>query len=785
MENTLGAPTEGLGQTVTFAVNPSGQGSQASAAGPNSVRNTLHFGADMGVQRANHVGAVGEDKTLTSLLRLGETVLAPKIKEAKQAAYVEGMQRVAQGQAVTDLIEEQPWYSQVFGPTDLVEGARAYTASTKATEIHTSIEMGMSELRKMDGTSFAKHMQKQIEGTLTGDSGTDNMIQAQAYKDLPVRMAAQAKQHYVYNQEQFVGAQRSAMTAGLNMLGVLDAKARNGNGHAPNDAFMPGSTSEVTDGADVIIQAQGVLDLFRRPAGMDEKMHSRNVAEVLQTAGLSGNLAGLYAMQDAGIFSTLLPDHQQMALNAVEHAERKARANLPASMAISIADFRAEHPGKTREDVTTMAIKVNEEYTKLTGSRQPLFDAIAVASEFDQVDRANYAEARRLAHATEKAVGSAAKAAAKEQDKLQAQASMIAGGSVGDKPELAQEVFVSMSNEGHPLLFPTRVLQASTVLDKTFAEGMQRGIAFNIGKGDATKLNQVYTAQYLPLVTLDGNNGERAAALYAGPWARQMADYHQVMKAAGPNTDMGSMKELALAKVLEPQYEPNAKIDKVVAEAKATGKFMRGVSWALSLGGWGAQDSIAPGIADALAPVIGSYMKNTPSTMDPEARVSLATKAAQANGLEIAAGTFWHRPEKSSSISQGFIDADEQRRIPASEVHKALRLSMDMELKAVGLEQTGQIHQLADGSNGNVRFMLGGTDKEGNLRYVALRGEDIKTRWQAKRFSSEDADIAKMEDSLKVGRGVTSGSKFTPDEIKDYQDRINRKLVSTGRAPKY
>jgi hypothetical protein len=150
-DNSLGAPTEGLGQNVTFAYNTGRGPGQLEIGDPGRIRAGVIGGDTVGAgaTRAQGVQDRNANATLDVLMKVGESIMAPMLKQKKTEAYVAGMQRAMQGEAVTEIATEQPWYSKIFGDSDVVEGARAY---------------GRADHREHDGRPDARASQARRSG---------------------------------------------------------------------------------------------------------------------------------------------------------------------------------------------------------------------------------------------------------------------------------------------------------------------------------------------------------------------------------------------------------------------------------------------------------------------------------------------------------------------------------------------------------------------------------------------------------------------------------------------
>ena len=97
------------------------------------------------------------DKTFEAVIGFADKAFGEKLGEIKQEQFLRGMQQAASGEALTDIVNEQPWYSKVFGDSDVVEGARQYSALEKGAEFSTQLDQEMPELRKLGALIRAGH----------------------------------------------------------------------------------------------------------------------------------------------------------------------------------------------------------------------------------------------------------------------------------------------------------------------------------------------------------------------------------------------------------------------------------------------------------------------------------------------------------------------------------------------------------------------------------------------------------------------------------------------------
>jgi hypothetical protein len=367
-DNTLGAPTEGLGQNVTFAFNSNAGAPQLEIGDPGRIRAGV-IGPSGGTQtRATGVDAT-ENPTLKLLMNVGNQIIKPIMERKRTEAVLAGMQAAAAGQAVTEIAEKQPWYSKIFGDSDVVEGARAYTANAKAQTLAATIEDNMPELRKMDGPTAQRYFTDVVEKAKTGDPATDLAMMQSNLRTMPAMMRRQAKEHYGWKQERATAAEDESFTSGAAQLQKQGEALA--SGYATPEDFK-------------LLQTQYVR--AQVPAfGRDEK----NWQEAQTARYVEAARKGQWHAVNAGntpltegapsVIATLEPAQRARIEAAVQAGQAKSRiADMP-QYAGQLADLelRAKHPpeGTTPQQLYDEAVKMNETYTNKTGNKLGLWSA--------------------------------------------------------------------------------------------------------------------------------------------------------------------------------------------------------------------------------------------------------------------------------------------------------------------------------------------------------------------------------------------------------------------------
>jgi hypothetical protein len=396
-DNTLGAPTEGLGQTVTFAFNPPST-PQDSGGSYGGVRvgmsgGTVNPGATnvMRVEPKKH-------PLVEKLLAMTDTVAAQQLKQKQTEAYVGGMSRVAQGEAVADIVKEQPWYANLFGPSDVVEGARAYASRAQVAKAMAVVEETMPTLAALGPDEAKAHFTKIMNDHLTGDSATDANLLVAFGEAMPGPMKRQAKEHYGYLQYQMNVQQGAAWREKANEV----QKAAVG--------FAMGSYTE-----DEFTAKQDALEAFMLPApGQTDESHAHNVSSFLIDQAQAGNLHVINFLRrghdGVSILDTLPSDKRTTVEKAVEAGENRMRMKYSFDWSNDLAEIETQaalpQEGETARSTANRVDAINARYNKTTGSDAglitPAHKAALVSGSAEKIIREKQRQAAELAHRLEK-----------------------------------------------------------------------------------------------------------------------------------------------------------------------------------------------------------------------------------------------------------------------------------------------------------------------------------------------------------------------------------------------
>jgi hypothetical protein len=354
-DNNLRAPAEGFGQDVTFAFRPDAPTPQLDGLGRSGQSRGGVDGSPVAgpVAHAQAVAPIGEhNPTIAFLSKAVGAVMAPRIKAAKAAAFVQGMQRAAGGEAVKDIAEGQPWYATIFGDSDVVEGARAYATQAKVSDAMGALEDSMPELRRLDGSAANAHYNQLVSKSLTGDDVTDASLMQAFARTMPATMRRQAKEHYAWRQEEASKAESSAF---LSSAALLQKRAA-----------TPSQTPD-----EYATEAVKFFAGMRPAVGRDVESWTKARTQDMLELAQSGQFHSIGVIRQSGLLQQLPAQARTQIETALDAAENRTIARKSFEYADIIGSIAGQakvfQDGMSPDDFTARMSALNERFRYETG----------------------------------------------------------------------------------------------------------------------------------------------------------------------------------------------------------------------------------------------------------------------------------------------------------------------------------------------------------------------------------------------------------------------------------
>lgn len=731
-DNTLGAPTEGLGQTVTFTASGGVGIPQLQIPDRGAVRMGTQGGAPTSSGQARQVQAAQPDPTMAALMKLGGNLLAPAVKREQETQFMQGMQRAAEGEAVKEIVDEQPWYSKVFGATSLVDGARTYTAATKAAGIATDLDSRMPEIAKMPGQAFASHVNDLLGKAATGDGATDAIVRQQFMAQMPDVMKRQARSHFLYQQEQLVEANRAYIGTAFAGLAASDAMARNSGEGVGENGSIP---RNITDEGDVLTAGIKALEVFNVPMGMDPKVHSKVLAsEVIQSVN-NGSFAVVNMLEKSGAMGRFEPEQASAIRSAVNAKRSQVRAEMPIEFAsvINSAQRAADVAGNTPEVILAEVDKINKAYAKITGDSKPYVSAQGASSLLQALYRTQQQELEETRRGLAKATTATEKAAKAEEAVDRAVERLRGGSPVNDfKAEEVRSAWARLELKDPADANRARILNVETQMDPNHRDGMRNAINNAKISGSEAHMFAAYNRFYVPLVSESGDAGVVAATAYAGDHAGTMQRYHSQLRGKKNPTQMD--RDLAYQYAIQPEVKEPTKKEEALAKHYTHGWLGNSYD---AVAFWNDDVPVKnpKGLATMLSPFVVQGVD-----------VDKAAKAAFSNNKELylAGGYHWKRTTGQTDLNDFYGRAHKERdkltpadkleahTVDAAHRNRAFAMGVEETAKRFGLGEVTHVFQVGNANDGTPQFGLMGANDLGEPVTAYMTARDVENLWKTR-----------------------------------------------------
>ena len=728
-DNTLGAPTEGLGQTVTFAAGGVGV-PQAQAEQRGALRAGITGQANQMTSRAMLVPEVQPDATFTALAKLGGDLLAPHIKAERDASFMRGAQQAASQQAITEIVDEQPWYSKLFGTTSLVDGARAYSSVKAANDISNSIEQDMPNIRRMTDEQFTEHTNKLLNSRLTGDQATDMMIQQQTFSMLPHIMKARTKANIAYKGEVLTQSISEAAGGAAEALGLADQLIRQGDG--------------TKEEADTIPLVAKLAEIMQRPETIDKAHFDKTLTDQFVKQIRGGNFA-LSDLLDNHSFTNELTAEQQHKLALARHqATLDARANLPEDFASRLAYFRgmSDLPGVKPEDISNFRKSLQVDYEKATGDKRAFISNDELAREFQQRTAKETAYNNHLA-AEAARLGREDLKVAQREIEVTSHALRISGVSNQSEylnnlePKLQQEVFAKIANTLPPeQRMQILAKQADVdVMDESFRDEMRQRLHQGRRENNPELVAQGME-MYNSIVKYAGDNGDVLAQKYAGKELSTLASRWREVSKGLPPTPQTIQMFYSYAAL--PGGEPvNAKQDAELLDEVKTGRVMSALS---AVGRVMGMDTYPITNYEEVAGLL--KRRENSSIKDPVMRSRSALELS--DDITVIGGYGYQKSTQATDMTKYLRGLPKEvGGVDASNINRAARSYFDKTVSDLRIDGDFKITQLPDTADKVPRLAIWGFDSAKNLVMWNFTGKDIAEHWKTKPVV-DSAKIAKQ-----------------------------------------
>ncbi len=252
----------------------------------------------------NPTAVTGAPPVLDQLARIGNDLLAPAIKRKQEQEFLEGMRRVAAGEAAAEIEEERPEWARFFGDAPAALGARAYEAAHDANALEIELTTNMDTYRReMTSEQFRDHIGVLMTKMKSGDPVRDAAMAQSLLQMAPGLMKAHAKERLRYEQEVAFDARGKHIRSTMEAFEVQAERLRG--------ADSPRAQAERTAAVERLL-----ANLAPGDGENPEWAEKQTVASLLAMI-TEGKFDTVNALRESGAFAALPLEAQDQLNNAI------------------------------------------------------------------------------------------------------------------------------------------------------------------------------------------------------------------------------------------------------------------------------------------------------------------------------------------------------------------------------------------------------------------------------------------------------------------------------------
>lgn len=301
-----------------------------------------------------------DTSTSDLIMKLGAKILEPQIQKVQTAKFLEGAQRVAQGEALKDIVDEQPWITTIFGTSSSIQGARAVAQMKGVDDYLTSVASDMPNLQKLSSKEFGQKITGKMSEFLTGDSVADSAIQMKMVEATGGLFKAHTKANYKWTQDTMQGNIVGYMQSGGAKLKAMTGQLLDGTM----------SQSDYDDAKATYVGNLMPLD------GQSPESYWGAVEGATIDALASGNHHAANAIFDSGIFNSAPTETRKKMLDARHKYEAQTQETagfMEYGPRIGMLKGKAAAGQLTGNEILAEVDLINQDYQLRYGVDRPLF----------------------------------------------------------------------------------------------------------------------------------------------------------------------------------------------------------------------------------------------------------------------------------------------------------------------------------------------------------------------------------------------------------------------------
>lgn len=363
-----------------------------------------------------------------------ESAFSDKITAVKQQRAWQGYLEAAAGKSARDIAEEQPWYSNLFGPTPYELGAQTFTIQKAGSDFEQAFVDNIDTLRRKSPEEVMSWAVAQATSLNTGELYTDAQVQKVMMERMGPMMDTYVKARVEWQQEDLYNK-------------FLDARLSEGGALHTSLSDLGRRGSAAPDQQATIEQSRqrriNYLNGWAKPEGMTSDAYFKSVMTAASSHADRGQFYALQDMQESGLLDVLPPEQREKLETQLETKRKRYISTLAMDdpeFAQALAMYEADAAlGYTSPKGTMDAgMEINRIWAARTGDNRGILDLGDIVGKVRTSAEALYRtyerEQDQLARRAERLADRADTAAEREQlriDRVTRNQRGAASGSLG------------------------------------------------------------------------------------------------------------------------------------------------------------------------------------------------------------------------------------------------------------------------------------------------------------------------------------------------------------------
>lgn len=290
--------------------------------------------------------------------------------DRRYKGFVDGIAGVTADQ----VREDQSWFTKIMGPTDYEAGVTMYDTQKRVSEMVSSWQARMPELRQMSTDQVKELLVSEMNAAQSTNPFANALLEKGMMENFAPLIAQHTKERVAWQQGQMVTKQVEA------------AAARNAQ-------YQAQAVAAATLGKDHPMQRQaaesmalglnGLFDVWSTGHLQTDESKKAFLMTSVKAAARNGQFYVLEALRGAGMFDAMSAEDQERVEKTIQTAEvtfknRYASENDGFNKMIARASSLRSF-GVGGAAMTDMMKEINQTYSAMTGSKTPYFDSDQIA----------------------------------------------------------------------------------------------------------------------------------------------------------------------------------------------------------------------------------------------------------------------------------------------------------------------------------------------------------------------------------------------------------------------